>query len=371
MNRKKIVHLVAGARPNFMKVAPLYHALKKTSWARPVLVHTGQHSGEKMSGVFFHDLRLPTPEFRLRILGGSHARQTGTVMMKYEKLCIRHRPDLVVVVGDVDSTLAATLAAKKMGLPVAHLEAGLRSRDRTMPEEINRVLVDAVADFLWTPSPEADRNLLAEGVARHRIQRVGNIMIDSLHLCRSRILNSPVLRRYHLNPLDYVLVTLHRPANVDDSTSLGIAVDQIIKLAGRLPVVFPVHPRTRQKMKAFGLWKKAKTRGLQMPEPLGYIDFLGLLSNARLVVTDSGGIQEEASCLGIPCLTARKTTERPITCKLGTNQLVPLRKIASQARMTLLRPRKKAIRPIPLWDGRTASRVVDHLRKYFKQIELT
>lgn len=350
-----------------MKVAPLYHALKKTSWARPVLVHTGQHRGKKMSGIFFTELRLPEPEFCLRILGGSHARQTGTAMMEYEKICSRERPDMVVVVGDVDSTLAATLAAKKLGLPVAHLEAGLRSWDRSMPEEINRVLVDAVADLLWTPSPEADRNLLAEGVARHRIQRVGNIMIDSLHLCRPRILNSPILRRYHLNPLDYVLVTLHRPANVDDSISLGIAVDQIIKLADRLPVVFPVHPRTRQKMKAFGLWKKTKTRALQMPEPLGYIDFLGLLSNAKLVVTDSGGIQEEASCLGIPCLTARKTTERPITLKLGTNQLVPLRKIASQARMILLRSRKKTIRPIPLWDGKTASRVVDHLQKYFKR----
>ncbi|MEE9184325.1 MAG: UDP-N-acetylglucosamine 2-epimerase (non-hydrolyzing), partial [Acidimicrobiia bacterium] len=283
------IHLVAGTRPNFMKVAPVYHALKDQDWCRPVLVHTGQHYDPEMSGAFLTDLQLPEPDYQLNVGSGSHAVQTAGVMVAYERICLERRPDWTIVVGDVNSTLACALVAAKLCIPLAHLEAGLRSGDRSMPEEINRVVTDAVADLLWTPSPDADENLRAEGIPKSRIERVGNIMIDAYELQRRRIEEAGTPQRLGLTGGDYGVVTIHRPVNVDSHETLQILVGELIESAKDLPLVFPVHPRTRERLESFGLSQRLREApGLHVAQPMGYIDFMSLLSESRLAITDSG-----------------------------------------------------------------------------------
>jgi UDP-N-acetylglucosamine 2-epimerase (non-hydrolysing) len=357
------VDLVAAARPNFMKVAPLYKALAaETSWCKVRLVHTGQHYDANMSDAFLRDLGLPEPDAHLGIGGGSHAQQTGGVMIAYEEECLRAHPDWVVVVGDVNSTIACTLAAKKLGIKVAHLEAGLRSGDRSMPEELNRIATDALADLLWTPSADGDENLLREGVPRDRIERVGNIMIDSLEMMRASVESRHQARTLGLERGKFGVVTLHRPSNVDDAEQLGKMVKVVTDAAVRLPVVFPVHPRTRKMLEASGMLERlTRAPGVKATEPLGYTDFMSLVFDCRYVLTDSGGIQEETTYLGIPCLTLRENTERPVTVKQGTNRLVRAENVQENLETILAGKWPKGSVP-PLWDGKTAGRVARSLK---------
>jgi UDP-N-acetylglucosamine 2-epimerase (non-hydrolysing) len=361
----KVINVV-GARPNFMKVAPVVQAMgRRAGEFAAAVVHTGQHYDARMSDDFFRDLGLPLPDVHLGVGSGSHARQTAAVMERFEPVVLERRPDWVVVVGDVNSTLACALVCSKLGVPVAHVEAGLRSRDRSMPEEINRVLTDQLSELLLTPSEDADRNLAAEGIAPERIRLVGNVMIDSLlkHLALSEA--SDVRERFGVGRSDYAVVTLHRPSNVDDPAVLRRILRALARLSRLLRVVFPAHPRTRKNITEFGLDGEAEPRGdLQLVEPLGYLDFLRLYSGARLVLTDSGGLQEETTALGIPCLTLRENTERPVTVELGTNRVVGTdeERIVSEAEAALRAPRGlEPPRVPPLWDGRAAGRILDAL----------
>ncbi|MGD9576863.1 MAG: non-hydrolyzing UDP-N-acetylglucosamine 2-epimerase [Syntrophorhabdus sp.] len=361
----KQIHLIAAARPNFMKVAPLYHALCKKDWAEPFIVHTGQHYDLNMSDIFFQQLGLPEPHVHLGVGSGTHAEQTGNVMIAYEKVLFEIRPDLVVVVGDVNSTVAATLAAVKLGVKTAHLEAGLRSFDRTMPEEINRVVTDALADLLWTPSPEGDENLLREGVSAEKIQRVGNIMIDSLEMLRPSVEQERAYATYGVRPGEYGLVTLHRPANVDKKDVLYEIIKGLCDAAKILPLIFPVHPRTRKGLEQASVMSQLKTSPIRLVEPLGYIPFMNLVFNSRMVITDSGGIQEETTYLGIPCLTLRPNTERPITITQGTNRLCSPEKLLWEFSEALEKRGREAT-PIEFWDGHTAERVVESIREFLQ-----
>lgn len=357
-----VIHLVCAARPNFMKIAPLYHALRKEPWATPVIVHTGQHYDHNMYDTFFEDLCLPKPDINLGVGSGSHAEQTGKVMISYEKVLHDQRPDLVVVVGDVNSTMAATLTASKMGINVAHLEAGLRSFDRTMPEEINRLVTDVLANMLWTPSRDANENLLNEGMAPEKIILVGNIMIDSLEMLREKIEHQKAYLDFGLESGGYGIVTMHRPSNVDDPTILKEICCVIKAITNNVPLVFPIHPRTRRKMEENHLLPAMKNiKNLFLPDPLNYINFMSLVFNCRFVITDSGGLQEETSYLGIPCLTVRKNTERPITVTHGTNQLCELDKLR-QKTVEIIQGHVSVRSDIELWDGKTAERIVDVLR---------
>ena len=365
VKRSIVVHLVCGARPNFMKVAPLYHALSAEAWAAPIIVHTGQHYDANMSGAFFSEFGLPEPHVSLGVGSASHAEQTARVMVAYEKVLQGQRPDLVVVVGDVNSTMAATLAASKLGVTVAHLEAGLRSRDRRMPEEINRLVTDVLADILWAPSQDAVDNLLAEGIPPARIQLVGNIMIDSLEMCRERIERHDTFGQFGQTRRSYAVVTMHRPSNVDDPELLRDLCGILERVSARIPLVFPVHPRTRQRIAADGLLAEAQgAKRLFLPEPLGYTAFMNLVFNARLVITDSGGIQEETTYLGIPCLTMRENTERPVTVAQGTNRLCSAGELLARVGEILDDGPRPAPR-IEFWDGRTADRVVAAIRSAF------
>ena len=357
------VHLIAAARPNFMKVAPLFHALTATDWAKPVLVHSGQHYDHNMSDAILKDLRVPAPDFHLGVGSGSHAEQTGGVMIAYEKVCAAHHPDWIVVVGDVNSTAACALVGAKLWIPVVHLEAGLRSRDRRMPEEINRLVTDAVSDVLWTPSEDADENLRAEGIADAKIDRIGNIMIDSFEMLRSSIESSDARQRLGLEANNYALVTLHRPSNVDAADKLTPIVDALTAAAATIPVVLVAHPRTIKCLETFGLKERlASASGVHLLEPVPYVRFMSLVTGARLVITDSGGLQEETTYLGIPCLTLRENTERPITVTLGTNRLVDADSLAENLEAVLDGNWPAGSCP-PLWDGQTAERAVAALHR--------
>ena len=310
MTTKTVVHLIAAARPNFMKVAPLYHALHADQQFDVRLVHTGQHYDANMSQAFFDDLGLPTPHYYLEVGSGSHAEQTGRVMMRYEETAMAERPDWTVVVGDVNSTAAVAMVCAKLHIPVIHLEAGLRSGDRSMPEEINRLVTDAIADYLWTPSPDGDENLRNEGVAAERIDRVGNIMLDSYELMRARIESATAAQDLGLVGERYGIVTLHRPANVDAYESLELLTQQLLKASEQLKLVFPVHPRTRKSLETHGLYQRLEDEAnILMIAPLGYIEFMNVVKGAALAVTDSGGLQEETTYQDIPCLTLRPNTE--------------------------------------------------------------
>jgi UDP-N-acetylglucosamine 2-epimerase (non-hydrolysing) len=363
-----------------MKIAPLYHALKKEAWAEPVIVHTGQHYDLNMSDVFFQDLGLPEPEIHLGVGSGSHAEQTGQVMIAYEKVLLESKPDLVVVVGDVNSTVACTLAAAKIikyngqqttdnghdRRPyVGHLEAGLRSFDRSMPEEINRLVTDALADILWTPSADGDENLIREGVSEDKIQRVGNIMIDSLEMLRETIQSQSAYKDFGLEPKKYGMVTLHRPSNVDDPDKLKKLCKTLIQISEKAPLAFPIHPRTRKNAGAIGVFDKLKSAGnLLIIDPLNYVRFMNLVFNCRFALTDSGGIQEETTYLGIPCITLRPNTERPVTVTEGTNRLCELENLEAAVDSVLSEKRRRSCK-IDLWDGHTAERVVDSIKSYF------
>jgi len=357
------IDLIAAARPNFMKVAPLYHALHGQPWCRVRLVHTGQHYDANMSDAFFRDLGLPQPDLHLGVGSGSHAEQTANVMMAYEGACNANRPDLCIVVGDVNSTVACALVAAKLWIPVAHLEAGLRSGDRSMPEEINRLVTDTLADILWTPSPDGDEHLAAEGVPPEKITRVGNIMIDSYELMKDRIHASGERRRLGLGDRGYGVVTLHRPSNVDTYASLAALVAQLGRIAAKVPLVFPVHPRTRKNLESLGLWDElTAATGIRIVDPLGYVDFMNLVCGARLVITDSGGVQEETTYLGIPCLTLRPNTERPVTVTEGSNRLVTTAGLAATVDEILAGHGSHGRKP-ELWDGHTAQRVAADIRR--------
>ena len=356
------IHLIAAARPNFMKVAPLWHALAAAPDFDPLLIHTGQHYDPNMSDAIFADLKLPQPGHHLGVGSGSHAEQTGGVMIAYEKIAQADRPDWLVVVGDVNSTAACAMVAAKLRFPVIHLEAGLRSRDRDMPEEINRLVTDVIADVLWTPSPDADANLLSEGIAPERITRVGNIMIDSFELVRPAIEAADIAGELGLEQGRYAVVTLHRPSNVDDPAQLARLVDALVEVQFKLPLVFPLHPRTAQRLRANGLATKLERAGVKLIEPLPYIRFMSLVTGAAAAITDSGGIQEETTYLGIPCLTLRENTERPITIEEGTNRLVRADTLGFELDLALAATLGERRKP-ELWDGRTAERCLADLRR--------
>jgi UDP-N-acetylglucosamine 2-epimerase (non-hydrolysing) len=347
-----ILHVV-GARPNFVKAAPVLRAIRNRG-VRQTLVHTGQHYGQNMSEIFFVQLDLPKPDINLKVGSGSHTWQTAEVMRRLEPVVLERKPDLVLVYGDVNSTVAAALVCSKLLITVAHVEAGLRSFDTTMPEETNRVITDRLSDFLFTPSEDADANLHHEGVSVGKIHRVGNVMIDSL----VRLLPAAQDHARDGLPDRYAVATLHRAANVDDNDNLKAIVDALVEASDRLEVIFPVHPRTRQRISQFGI----DTRQLRLSEPLSYLEFLALESRAAVVITDSGGIQEETTYLGVPCLTMRDNTERPITITSGTNVLVgnDKRKLIFEIDNILLGKGKRGDIPL-LWDGHAAERIADIL----------
>ena len=384
--------LVAGARPNFMKIAPLIRAIHTFNdlngdIIKPLLVHTGQHYDANMSDAFFKDLGLPKPDINLGIGSGSHGEQTGRVLIEFEKVLFQEEPDLVIVVGDINSTIACTLAAVKLHIPVAHVEAGLRSFDRQMPEEINRIVTDALSDYLFTPSEDGDENLLKEGIPQEKIYLVGDIMVDSLLFNLEQAQKTDILERLGLRrksltdhcqlTTDYCLLTLHRPSNVDNKESLTRIVQGLLQVSSRIPVIFPMHPRTQKQIKMFGLESdfvfhrspdlrledyydsQGFKRKIHSFEPVGYLDFLNLMANSKLVLTDSGGIQEETTVLDIPCVTLRDTTERPVTLTEGTNILVKddPKKIVEETSKILNGNSKKGNCP-SLWDGHTAERIV-------------
>jgi len=350
-----ILHVV-GARPNFMKAAPVLRALENVGQHRQTLVHTGQHYDANMSDVFFSQLEMPAPDVNLEVGSGSHARQTADIMTRFEPVVLERRPKMVLVYGDVNSTIAAALVCAKLGIKVGHVEAGLRAFDWSMPEEINRVVTDRLADLLFTPSEDADANLVREGVATEKIHRVGNVMIDSL----VRLL--PVAANVSRNgfPERYALVTLHRPSNVDDSEALKNIWQSLVEMSDSLDVIFPVHPRTRQRIAEFG----RSTGKLHLSEPLPYIEFLALQSRAAIVITDSGGIQEETTYLGVPCLTLRNNTERPVTVSIGTNVIVgqSKEKLRDELAKIVSGNGKKGAIP-PLWDGHAGERIASTLSR--------
>lgn len=355
------IHLVVAARPNFMKVAPLWHALAAADGFTPVLVHSGQHYDPNMSDAILSDLRMPEPDHHLGVGSGSHAEQTGRVMIAYEMVAAADRPDWLVVVGDVNTTVACAMVATKSGFPVVHLEAGLRSRDRTMPEEINRLITDAISDVLWTPSPDADANLAAEGVDASRVTRVGNVMMDSFELVRPAIEAADRGGALGLAPGGYGVVTLHRPSNVDAPDQLARLVDALVAVQARLPLVFPVHPRTAARLEGERR-RRLEAAGVRLVEPESYVGFMSLVLGAAAVITDSGGVQEETTYLGIPCLTLRENTERPITISEGTNRLVRADTLVGALEAALATPVGERRKP-DLWDGRTARRCVEDLRR--------
>lgn len=359
---KKKIHLIVGARPNFMKMAPLYKEFAKFPEEFEIkLIHTGQHYDERMSKFFFDDLQMPKPDEYLEVGSGTHGKQTAKIMERYEKILLKDMPDLIIVAGDVNSTSACAIDAVKLHIPVAHLEAGLRSFARSMPEEINRILTDAISDYLLTPSLDGDENLLAEGVPKEKIFFVGNIMIDSLIQYKDRAKKSDILNRIDIDPTkDYALITLHRPSNVDNKEGLLTILNAFEEISKSIKLIFPIHPRTTKQIQTFSLEDKVKKmKNLHLIPPVGYYDFLKLQMDAKFILTDSGGIQEESTYFGVPCLTLRPNTERPITITEGTNALVKLNTedIINEAAKILSGDIKKGKIP-KYWDGQTAERIV-------------
>lgn len=357
-----MICMVVGARPNFMKMAPVIEEVGRRGLSQ-LLVHTGQHYDTQMSDVFFRDLEMPQPDIYLGVGSGTHAEQTAKIMLAFEKVCEQKTPELVVVAGDVNSTLACALTAAKLHIPVAHVEAGLRSFDRTMPEETNRVLTDHISELLFTTEPSANENLQREGIDPRKIFFVGNTMIDTLR----RHLDKALARRpwdvHHLQEGQYGVITLHRPANVDDGPAIRVLTTALGRLSTFIPLIFPIHPRTLAHGEA--LWRAIESPNLKLVEPLGYLDFLGLMARARVVITDSGGIQEETTALGVPCITVRPNTERPVTITHGTNRLVPPDVDALLA--AALDHRKTGMNSLPeLWDGQAAGRIADVLEQWHR-----
>jgi len=360
---QKVISVV-GARPNFMKVAPIHKAFQKYKHQiEHKICHTGQHYDKKMSKVFFDDLELPKPDFYLGVGSGSHAEQTANVMIEFEKVLLKEKPDLIIVVGDVNSTVACSLVAAKLNIKVAHVEAGLRSFDRTMPEEINRLLTDAISDYLFVTEKSGMINLEKEGIDKSKVFLVGNVMIDSLTHYIQKANTSRVLYEYELEPSEYILVTLHRPSNVDSLEFLENLVNLFEILSRKRKIIFPVHPRTKKNLDNSG-WSKKLNENVVLTEPIGYIDFLALTKNAELIITDSGGIQEESTYLHVQCLTVRENTERPVTVELGTNQLIgaDLKKVELAA-LEILNGETKEGKIPDLWDGNSAERIVEILKK--------
>ncbi|HEX2963194.1 MAG TPA: UDP-N-acetylglucosamine 2-epimerase (non-hydrolyzing) [Ignavibacteriales bacterium] len=363
---KKIISVV-GARPNFMKVAPLHKALKRyNEQIEHLICHTGQHYDEKMSKVFFDDLELPKPHFYLGIGSGSHAEQTANVMIEFEKILLQEKPDMVIVVGDVNSTIACSLTASKLGIKVVHVEAGLRSFDRQMPEEINRVLTDSISDYLFVTEKSGLENLSHEGVSEDKVFFTGNVMIDSLVEYLPKADQSDMLNYYKLEKQNYVLVTLHRPSNVDSKEGLKELISLLNSIASKRKLIFPIHPRTKNNMHRFGL-NNTLSSNVILTDPIGYIDFLALTKNAELIITDSGGIQEESTYLGVQCITVRNNTERPVTVEVGTSQLIgtDLEKVEKAALEVLCGQKKQGNIP-DLWDGRAAERIAQILIEQLK-----
>lgn len=347
-----------------MKIAPIQREMRRRdSEFQPLIVHTGQHYDEAMSDSFFRDLGIPAPDFHLEVGSHSHAVQTARIMTAFEPVVLEEKPDWVLVVGDVNSTIACALVCSKLGVRVAHVEAGLRSRDRTMPEEINRLLTDAISDLLLTTSEDANENLKQEGVSEEKIKFVGNVMIDSLFYNLEKAEKLNVRENLGLTGKDYTVLTLHRPSNVDEKEVFSGLLDALVAISEKIPIIFPVHPRTKANIEKFGFAERVEKSKIRLIEPLGYLDFMNLYSQARLVLTDSGGLQEETTALGIPCLTLRENTERPITIELGTNQLVgtDAKKIMRAAFEILENSEQKGAKIPPLWDGHAAERICDAL----------
>jgi UDP-N-acetylglucosamine 2-epimerase (non-hydrolysing) len=353
-----VIHVV-GARPNFVKMGPVIEAMRARGTSQQFVVHTGQHYDERMSAEIFEDLQLPEPDIFLGIGSGTHGVQTARALSDFEAVLLERQPELVVVAGDVNSTLACALAASKLHIPVAHVEAGLRSGDWSMPEEVNRVLTDRLSDILLTHSPEAEDNLLAEGIAPDRIHYVGNTMIDSLRRFEGTARARAAWEPLGLRERGYVLITLHRPSNVDDPVRLNQLVDELVALSRRIPTVFPIHPRTRAQLEATGRLTELTDAGMHCVPPVGYLDFLSFQAGAGAVLTDSGGVQEETSALGVPCYTLRPNTERPVTIELGTNTLLG----DDPASIAMVEVSQGAPAPclIPLWDGHAGERIADVL----------
>jgi len=360
----KIINVV-GARPNFMKIAPLIEEMRKNPKIEALLVHTGQHYDKEMSELFFDDLEIPRPDIYLGIGSASHTEQTAKIMIGFEKVLLKENPDLVLVVGDVNSTIACSLTAAKMGIKIAHVEAGLRSFDRGMPEEINRVLTDQIADFLFTTERDANDNLLREGIPKEKIFFVGNVMIDTLLKNRKKAENSKILEELNLEKKNYATLTLHRPSNVDVRETFENLLDAFTEIQKKIKIVFPMHPRTEKKIEEFNLREKiTEMKNFITIKPLGYLDFLNLIANSKFVLTDSGGIQEETTVLRIPCVTLRENTERPVTVTEGTNIVVGTNrdKIIKES-LNIIEGKGKKGRIPELWDGKAAKRIVDIICK--------
>ena len=358
----KIINVV-GARPNFMKIGPLMAEFIKHSQIEAILVHTGQHYDEKMSELFFRQLEIPEPDINLEVGSASHTVQTAEIMKRFEPVVLEHKPDVVLVVGDVNSTIACGLVAVKSGVKLAHVEAGLRSFDRSMPEEINRVLTDSISDLLFCTEQSGVDNLLREGIPKEKIFFVGNVMIDTLLKNKGKADDSNILNRLNLDNNDFAVVTLHRPSNVDDVIVFDKILDALDVIQKDMPVIFPVHPRTRRNLYSMSLGNRIDAMtGLRLLEPMGYLDFLKLMSSAKIVLTDSGGIQEEATILKVPCLTLRENTERPITVEVGSNHVVGME--TEKIIDAFTQVRNNGLRELqipPLWDGRAAERIVEIL----------
>ncbi|HEY6915535.1 MAG TPA: UDP-N-acetylglucosamine 2-epimerase (non-hydrolyzing) [Paludibacter sp.] len=369
---KKII-LVVGARPNFMKIAPIMHVLQKNTVLQPVLVHTGQHYDTQMSGRFFEELNIPAPDINLEVGSASHAEQTARIMIGFEKVCLEEKPDYVFVVGDVNSTAACTLVAAKLNIKTIHYEAGLRSNDRTMPEEINRLVTDSISDFFFTTSIDADENLKKEGIPADKIFMVGNLMIDTLianlkktegiEMQPKLLTSDSTINIAELKKSGYGVMTFHRPSNVDEKESLEKLAEIWAEISEKIPLVFPIHPRTLRNLDQFGLLDKLKTyKNLFLIEPLGYLDFIKLVSDSKFALTDSGGIQEETTYMNIPCLTVRPNTERPVTVWEGSNKLIKIHEIRDEVNLILQGEGKKGHTP-QFWDGKTAERIVSIISK--------